>query len=111
SQHGDRVRERIQAEGLREAGAVVEELTDELAPELSMESSEEDILRQIHVRASLDTILEKLRLEVVEQAVREQFEHDQRVLTEAEQDSKELRSAKRQLLFDRIIESVELPLL
>jgi polyribonucleotide nucleotidyltransferase len=109
SQHAGRIRERIEAEGLREAGAVVEELTNELAPELSMESGEEDILRQIQVRASLDTILEQTRLDVVERYVREQFEDDLRALTEAEQDSKELKSAKRQLLFDRIIESVELP--
>jgi polyribonucleotide nucleotidyltransferase len=109
SQHADRIRERIQAEGLREAGAIVEELTEELAPELNMESSEEDILRQIQVRASLDAILEKTRLEAVEQGVREQFENDLRALTEAEQDSKELKSAKRQLLWDRIVESVELP--
>ena len=81
----------------------------ELAPELSMDSSEEDILRQIQVRASLDVILETIRLEVVERYVREQFEDDLRALTEAEQDSKELKSAKRQLLFDRIIETVELP--
>ena len=109
SQHADRIRERIQAEGLREGGAVVEELTTELAPELSMDSAEEDILRQIQVRASLDTILETVRLQVVEEAVRQQYEDDLRALTEAEQDSKELKSAKRQLLFDRIIESVELP--
>jgi polyribonucleotide nucleotidyltransferase len=109
SQHAGRIRERIEAEGLREAGAVVEELVSELAPELSMESSEEDILRQIQVRSSLDVILEKTRLEVVERYVREQFEDDLRALTEAEQDSKELKSAKRQLLFDRIIETVELP--
>ena len=109
SQHAGRIRERIESEGLREAGAVVEELVNELAPELSMESSEEDILRQIQVRSSLDVILEKTRLEVVERYVREQFEDDLRALTEAEQDSKELRSAKRQLLFDRIIDSVELP--
>jgi polyribonucleotide nucleotidyltransferase len=108
-QHAGRVRDRIEADGLREAGAVVEELVSELAPELSMESSEEDILRQIQVRSSLDVILEKTRLEVVERYVREQFEDDLRALTEAEQDSKELRSAKRQLLFDRIIDSVELP--
>ena len=109
SQHAGRIRERIEAEGLREAGAVVEELVSELAPELSMESSEEDILRQIQVRSSLDVILETTRLEVVERYVREQFEDDLRALTEAEQDSKELKSAKRQLLFDRIIETVELP--
>ena len=74
-----------------------------------MDSGEEDILRQIQTRASLDMIIEKVRLEVVERHVREQFEDDLRALTEAEQDSKELKSAKRQLLFDRIIETVELP--
>jgi polyribonucleotide nucleotidyltransferase len=109
SEHSARIRERIGAEGLREAGAVVEELTDELAPTLTMDSGEEDILRQIQVRSSLDMVLEKVRLGVVEGHVREQFEDDLRALTEAEQDSKELKSAKRQLLFDRIIETVELP--
>jgi polyribonucleotide nucleotidyltransferase len=107
--HGDRIRERIRAEGLREAAAALEEITTELAPELQMDSSEEDILRQIQVRSSLDAILERLRLEAVEGPLREQFEDDLRALTEAEQDSKELKSAKRQLLFDRIIESVQLP--
>ena len=60
-----------------------------------MDSAEEDILRQIQTRASLDMIIEKVRLEVVERHVREQFEDDLRALTEAEQDSKELKSAKR----------------
>jgi polyribonucleotide nucleotidyltransferase len=109
SQHAGTIRERVESEGLREAGAVVEELTTELAPALTMESGEEDILRQIQSRASLDMIIEKVRLEVVERHVREQFEDDLRSLTEAEQDSKELKSAKRSLLFDRIIETVELP--
>jgi polyribonucleotide nucleotidyltransferase len=109
SSHGDRIRERIRAVGLREAGAVVEELLTELAGEIDMNSTEEDILREIQVRLSLNTILDKLRLEAVEQAVREQFEDDLRALTDSEEDSKELRSAKRHLLFDRIVETVELP--
>jgi polyribonucleotide nucleotidyltransferase len=109
SQHAGRIRERIEAEGLRESGPVVEELVDELAPSLSMESNEDDILRQIQVRASLDVIQERVRLDVVEGHVRQQFEDDLKALTEAEQDSKELKSAKRQLLFDRILEEVELP--
>ncbi len=109
SQHVERIRERIDADGLREAGAVVEELMSELAPELTVESGEEDIVRQIQVRSSLNLLLERIRLEAVEEHVREQFEDDLVALTEAEQDSKELKSAKRQLLFDRIIESVELP--
>jgi polyribonucleotide nucleotidyltransferase len=109
SQHGERIRERIDGEGLREAGAVVDELMDDFAPELTVGSTEDDIVRQIQVRSSLSLILERIRLEAVEEHVREQFEDDLVALTEAEQDSKELRSAKRQLLFDRIIESVELP--
>src|SRR5206468_12052228 len=109
SSHGEQFRRRISAEGLREAGALVEELMEELSPALSMESTDEDIQRQIQVQASLAMILEKSRLAAVEAAVREQFENDLRALTEAEQDSKELKSAKRQLLFERIIEGVELP--
>ncbi len=107
--HGPRIRERIAADGLREASATVEELETELSPELTMTSTEEDIVRQIQVRSSLAAVLEQERLAAVEGPVRLQFESELRALTEAEQDSKELKSAKRNLLFDRIIEDVELP--
>ncbi len=107
--HGDRIRERIAAEGLREAAAVVDELVDELCPPLSMTSTEEDIVKRMQVKSSFGLILERIRLEAVIGPVREQFESDLRELTEAEQDSKELKSAKRALLFDRIIDTVELP--
>jgi polyribonucleotide nucleotidyltransferase len=102
---GDRIRQRIQAEGLRAADTVIEEALGEL----SMDSTEEDVLRQLQRKMSLATVLERIRLEVVVQPVREQFEADLRALTDAEQDSKELKSAKRQLLFDRIIDTVTLP--
>jgi polyribonucleotide nucleotidyltransferase len=107
--HGSRIRERIMADGLREAGATVDDILAEEAPPLDMNSTEEDIVRQVQVKASLDLILDRERMAAVEGPVRAQFEDDLRELTEAEQDSKELRSAKRQLLFDRIIETVELP--
>jgi polyribonucleotide nucleotidyltransferase len=107
--HGDRTRERIAAEGLREAAAVVDELVDELCPPLSMTSTEEDIVKRMQVKSSFGLILERLRLEAVIGPVRDQFESGLRELTEAEQDSKELKSAKRALLFDRIIDTVELP--
>jgi polyribonucleotide nucleotidyltransferase len=107
--YGDRIRERIASEGLREAAAAVEEVAGELAPPITMDSSEEDIIREMQVRSSLDLLLERLRLEAVIGPVREQFEDELRALTEAEQDSKQLKSAKRHLLFDRIIETVELP--
>jgi polyribonucleotide nucleotidyltransferase len=106
---GDRIRERIMSEGMREGSAIVEEILVEESPPLEMGSSEEDILRQLQHRMSLDILLDKIRLAAVEGPVREQFEDDLRALTEAEQDSKELKSAKRALLFDRIIETVELP--
>jgi polyribonucleotide nucleotidyltransferase len=107
--HGDAIRERIQTQGLREAGAIVDELLEELAPSLSMDSTDEDIERQLQVRSSLNVLLERLRHAAVEAPLREQFEGDLRALTDAEQDSKELKSAKRQLLFERIIDTVELP--
>ena len=107
--HGDKIRDRIRAEGLREASAAVEGIFGELSPELTMQSTEEDITRQVQVRQSLNSLLETLRLEAAEAPVRAQFETDLRALTDAEQDSKELKSAKRNLLFDRIIEGVELP--
>jgi polyribonucleotide nucleotidyltransferase len=109
TQVSDRIRQRIQEAGLREAGAVVEELLDELCPELSMDSTEDDILRRTQVKSSLALILDQVRLDAVLEHVRRQFEDDLRGLTEAEQDSKELRSAKRHLLFDRIEETAELP--
>jgi polyribonucleotide nucleotidyltransferase len=109
SQHAETIRQRIEREGLREGSTAVEELMAELAPPLSMDSTEEDIIRQLQVRASLNMILERVRMELVQRPVSEQFEADLRALTEAEQDPKELKSAKRHLLFDRIEESVDLP--
>jgi polyribonucleotide nucleotidyltransferase len=108
AEHGQRIEAAIQASGLREAAAVVEEVKAELSPELNMSSEEEDIVREMQVRSSLDVILERRRLEAVLGPVREQFGDELRALTEAEQDSKQLKSAKRQLLYDRIIETVEL---
>ena len=106
---GHTVWESLQAKGLREGAAVIDELEDQLAPDLTMDSTEEDINRRMQVRASLAAMLEKQRLAAVEGPVREQFENDLRVLTDAEKDSKELKSAKRHLLFDRIIDTVALP--
>src|SRR4051812_9030697 len=104
-EHSGAIRERITAEGLRAADAAVEELL----PELNMESTEDDVQLQVQRKLSLALILERARLDAVLGPVREQFESDLRALTDAEQDSKELKSAKRQLLFDRIVETVQLP--
>jgi polyribonucleotide nucleotidyltransferase len=107
--HGERISQRIAGDGLREAQAAVLEILEELCPPLTIDSTDEDIVRETQVRSSLDAILERRRLGAVLAPVREQFEDDLRALTEAEQDSKQLRSAKRALLYDTIIDTVELP--
>ena len=109
AEHGEAVRAAIATHGLREAAVTVDELVAAASPEISMASTEDDMTRRAQVRASFSAILEKARLAAVEGPVREQFLADLRELTDAEQDSKELRSAKRDLLYDRILEELALP--
>src|SRR5688500_8625699 len=71
---GDRIREQIASEGLREGAGVIQEIAGELCPPLGMDSTEEDIVRETQVRSSLDLLLERLRLEAVREPLREQFE-------------------------------------
>ncbi|MFL5916418.1 MAG: polyribonucleotide nucleotidyltransferase [Gaiellaceae bacterium] len=107
--HGHSIWDRIQQVGLREAGTIVDELLAELAPPITMDSTDDDIQRQVQVKSALVSLLEKQRSVAVEGPVREQFGDELKALTDAEQDSKALKSAKRQLLFDRILEETELP--
>jgi polyribonucleotide nucleotidyltransferase len=107
--HGHTIWERIQQVGIKESSTAVDELLAELAPAITMESTDDDIQRQVQAKSALASLLEKQRAVAVEGPVREQFGDELKALTDAEQDSKALKSAKRQLLFDRIIEQVELP--
>ena len=107
--HGDAIRDAIAVHGLREASAAVDALVEEASPPVSMASTEDDMTKRGQIRASFASILEKARSSAVEGPVREQFLTDLRELTDAEQDSKVLKSAKRDLLFTRILDEVELP--
>jgi polyribonucleotide nucleotidyltransferase len=107
--HGHAVWERIQTVGLRDAAAVVDELLATAAPAITLESTEEDILRELQVRNGLQMLLEKQRLAAVEGPVREQFEGALRSLTDAEQDSKELKSRKRDILLATLQDELALP--
>ena len=109
TQHGARIAERIRAVGPKEAATIVDELESELVPAITMDSTESDIVRRYQVRASLAAVLESERLNAAITAVRGQFEADVRALTEAEQDSKELKSAKRDVLLERMVDSIDLP--
>src|SRR5215470_17033360 len=107
--HGAEIDQRISQQGIRESGAVLEEIVSRESGALSMSSTEDDVMRELQTRMSLNMILEKHRTAAVERHVREQFEQDLRGLTDAEQDSKELKSAKQHLLYERIIDTVSLP--
>ncbi len=106
--YGQEIWSRIHEQGIREAGPIVEDIVAKEAGTLSMTSTSADVLRELQTRMSVGMILEKQRSTAVEGLVREQFENDLRGLTEAEQDSKELKSAKRHLLFDHIVDNVHL---
>jgi polyribonucleotide nucleotidyltransferase len=107
--HGEAMRAAIAEHGLRDAAAVVDELVGELAPSIGMGSTEDDIIKRTQIRASFAAILDRVRLASTEGPVREQFLEALQSLTDAEQDTKELRSAKRELLFEQILEEVQLP--
>src|SRR5947208_3985781 len=109
STYGHSIWERIQQVGLREAAAIVEEIVEKEVGAPSLDADEGKVFGELQVRMSLAQILEKQRAVAVETVVREKFENELRGLTDAEQDSKELKSAKRNLLFEHIIEGVELP--
>ena len=106
---GETVARRIAEHGIQDAVEIVDELLEQEAPSITMESGEEDVVRELQVRNGLRMLLETKRLEVVVTAVRAQFEDDLRSLTDAEQDSKELKSRKRDILYGRIMEEVQLP--
>ncbi len=107
--YGDEISAAITAKGLAEAAGVVEEILAREAGTLTMSSTEADVVKELQTRMSLAAVLEKKRSAATEAPVRAQFESDLRALTEAEQDSKELKSAKQHLLYDRIVETAELP--
>jgi polyribonucleotide nucleotidyltransferase len=109
ARHGEAIARRIAEVGLRDAHVVVDELIAEAAPTITMDSTEDDIVREMQVRNGLQALLETKRLAAVESAVRAQFENDLRALTDAEQDSKELKSRKRDILLGRIQDEVQLP--
>jgi polyribonucleotide nucleotidyltransferase len=107
--HGHAVWERIQAVGLREAEGIVGELLATVAPAITLDSTEDDIVRELQVRNGLQMLVEKQRLAAVEGPVREQFADELRGLTEAEQDSKELKSRKREILLSQISDGLAFP--
>jgi polyribonucleotide nucleotidyltransferase len=67
------------------------------------------MVRRVQVRAAISAIGEARRSAAVKSAVEAQFRDALRELSDAEQDSKELKSAKRSALYERIEKELQLP--
>src|SRR5262249_15947766 len=96
--------------GLREAVEIVDEIVAKEVGEVTLQSDQAQVFGELQIRSSLAQLLEKQRSVAAETAVREQFEADLRGLTDAEQDSKQLKSAKRKRVYEGIVETVKVPL-
>ncbi|MSO95557.1 MAG: polyribonucleotide nucleotidyltransferase [Thermoleophilia bacterium] len=107
--HGGAIRQRIQDQGLKAVASIVDEIVDEVCTDITLDSTEDDMVQEMQVKGGLALVLDKLRLAAVEAPVRDQFETQLRALTDAESDSKYLKSRKRGILFDSIVEGVNLP--
>ena len=106
--HGAAVAARIKEVGLKAAGSIVGEIVEGECGTMSLSSSEADIVKETQVRMSLTAILEQQRSAAVSAPVRAQFESDLKGLTDTEQDSKELKSAKSSLVYAQIAAGVDL---
>ena len=107
--HGDAIWRRIQEQGLKAAGSIVDEIVAEVCPDITLDSTEDDMVKERQVKAGLALVLDRQRLVAVEGPMREQFESALRGLTDAEQDSKDLKSRKRGILYDSILDGLQLP--
>ncbi|HLK43292.1 MAG TPA: polyribonucleotide nucleotidyltransferase, partial [Thermoleophilia bacterium] len=90
------------------AGAVDAIAAAELPP-IGGGSTDADVLQRQRVSFALAELAAEARERAVYGPVRDQFGDDIRSLSDAEQDSKELKSAKRHALTDRILADVQLP--
>jgi polyribonucleotide nucleotidyltransferase len=102
------------ADAIREGGlAALQPKADALLkqelPEVSGSSSEDDVLRRMRVQFAFAQLAVEARDQAVYGPLKEQFYEGIKSLTDAEQDSKELKSAKRHALIEQIAQSVQLP--
>ncbi len=78
-------------------------------PPVTGASTEADLLQRTRTQFGFADLVAEARANAVYPAVKEQFGDAVRALSDAEQDSKELKSAKRSALMEQIVASIELP--
>ncbi|HET6848039.1 MAG TPA: polyribonucleotide nucleotidyltransferase [Gaiellales bacterium] len=98
----------IQEDGLAALQPKADAVFREEAPEISGGSTEADMLERVRLQFAIDELVVEARDNAVYPKVKEQFGDAVRALSDAEQDSKELKSAKRAALLEDIEHSIDL---
>src|SRR6476469_4349595 len=98
----------IQAGGLAALPPKADAVFREEAPEISGSSSEADMLQRVRAQFAIEQLVGEARDAAVYPKVKAQFADQVRALSDAEQDSKELKSAKRAALLEQIEAEIDL---
>jgi polyribonucleotide nucleotidyltransferase len=107
--HAAALQSAISAGGLGALPAAAEAVLAAETPAVSGASTESDVLHRQRVQFAVVQLVSEARDAAVYPAVKAQFGDAIRALTDAEQDSKELKSAKRHALIEQIADTIDLP--
>jgi polyribonucleotide nucleotidyltransferase len=107
--HGPALAAAIAQDGLAVLPARIDALMRSDLPEIGGSSTDADVLQRQRMQFGFAQLGVELRDQAVYPHVKEQFGDDIRGLTDAEQDSKDLKSAKRHALYERIAATIRLP--
>jgi polyribonucleotide nucleotidyltransferase len=107
--HAAALQSAISAGGLGALPGAAEAVLAAETPAVSGTSTESDVLQRQRVQFAVTQLVAEARDAAVYPAVKSQFGDAVRGLTDAEQDSKELKSAKRHALIEQIADTIDLP--
>ncbi len=107
--HGQALADAVREGGLVALPGRVDELQRAETPEIGGGSTDADVLQRQRLQFAFAQLGNEVREAAVYPHVKEQFGDAIRELTDAEGDSKELKSGKRHALYERIAATIQLP--
>ena len=107
--HAAALQSAISEGGLGALPAAAEAVLAAETPAISGASTESDVLHRQRVQFAVAQLVSEARDAAVYPVVKARFGDAIRALTDAEQDSKELKSAKRHALIEQIADTIDLP--
>ena len=107
--HAAALQSAISEGGLGALPAAAEAVLASETPAISGASTESDVLHRQRVQFAVAQLVSEARDAAVYPVVKARFGDAIRALTDAEQDSKELKSAKRHALIEQIADTIDLP--